>query len=72
MSTQMFLKFSFPISVPKGVTLSERELGEMTKRAADFLQWELNEFVKKKTGIIQVFGVSELELKTMGERENAN
>lgn len=49
------------VSLPDGCGMTGAEKNIMERRIAAFAQWELNEFVRYKTGIVNYYGPSMME-----------
>jgi hypothetical protein len=68
---RLVLNFDLPVNVPTTLDMTMEEKEAMTLRAAEFIMWEMNELVQRKTGIIQWFGITPLQAQHEGERDNA-
>lgn len=71
MNKKLFVNITFSFQLPKGMTLTEAQKAQLGFGAQAFLQWHLNEWVIRKTGIKNWFGESpmQIERETIHESE---
>jgi hypothetical protein len=61
MAQILHLDLDAVVGLPEKCSASPEEKNILERRIAAFAQWELNEFVRQKTGIVNYYGASTME-----------
>lgn len=66
----VFLSAEIHFILPQGLTMPYRDIEVLRSCVEDFIQWEMNEYIRNKTGVLCYYGPSLMEMVNAEKKES--